>query len=870
MDKSWMHVDRRSHTYELGVEEFLKFAFENASDVDNICCLCAKCGGTDETFSIRMIKDHLYWNGIDESYKDWVWHGEPSRAKMNANEESSEVTVDMVEEEDGFSAYSNDFMKLVDDEDKPLYPGCKKHTKLNALIQTYNLKAKHGMSYVCYSDMLIMIGMFLPEGEHADATSCPTCGESRWKLGNGNIEKQGVPRKVLWYFPPIPRFKRMFQSTKTFKNLTWHASERRKDEFMRHPSDAPTWKLVDQKWPEFGNDPRNLRLALSFDGFNPHNSLSSRYSCWPVILVTYNLPPWLCMKRKFMMLTLLISGPKQPGNDIDVYLQPLIDDLKELWDGIDGVYDAFKGEYFKLKVVLFWIINDFPAYGNLSGSVTKGYNGCPICCENTKHYRLSHGQKMSHIGHQRWLPRHHPYRRQTKQFNNLPEFELAPERLSGEEVFKRVEGMNWPFGKKYPPPSYKGVEDETRPCWKKKSIFFELEYWKFLSVGHILDVMHIEKNVCDSIIGTLFNIPGKTKDGVVARMDMVDMGIRTGLGPKPGPKKDKLSLASWNLFLEEKRAMCMSFFNMKGPYGIFSNIRNLVSLDDLRLAICSKVIDVRELKKMQEDLVLTVCELEKCFPPSFFDIMINLTVHLVREVELCGPVFFRWMYHFERYMKTLKSYVRSRHHPEGCIAESYIAEEAMKFISERVLCGEDTVGIPSVGIFDESCTKPLSGASIVSVYGRELKLAHLNVVEALGDSNNDISDSLRWIADRVNSDVPTFSSYMVNGVRFNTKERDDVTKVQNNAIWEMDYNKFRIPVFKCDWVENAKGIKVDEFGFTLIMTPSTRRPSSQALAMAERMREIQLRTRSTTKRSNGATSIGTKGSVHAASKLSSK
>ncbi|XP_061993493.1 uncharacterized protein LOC133711378 [Rosa rugosa] len=408
MDKSWMHADRRSHTYELGVEEFLKFAFENPSDVDNICCPCAKCGGTDETFSIRMIKDHLYWNGIDESYKDWVWHGEPSRATMNANEEPSEATVDMVEEEDGvdniglgdqgekkagedevyfdngedeqFSVDSNDFMKLVDNGDKALYPGCKKHTKLNALIQTYNLKAKHGMSDVCYSDMLIMIGMFLPEGneipgseyeakktlvslgmeykkihacpndcilyrgEHVDATSGPTCGESRWKLGNGNIEKQGVPAKVLWYFPPIPRFKRMFQSTKTSKNLTWHASERRKDEFMRHPADAPTWKLVDQKWPEFGNDPRNLRLALSSDGFNPHSSLSSRYSCWPVIL-------------------------------------PLIDDLKELWDGIDGVYDAFKGEYFKLKAVLFWTINDFSAYGNLSGSVTKGYNGCPICCE---------------------------------------------------------------------------------------------------------------------------------------------------------------------------------------------------------------------------------------------------------------------------------------------------------------------------------------------------------------------------------------------------------------------------------------------------------------------------------------------------------
>ena len=63
-----------------------------------------------------------------------------------------------------------------------------------------------------------------------------------------------------------------------------------------------------------------------------------------------------------MMLSLLISGPKQPGNDIDVYLQPLIEDLKTLWDvGVDA-YDAYKKETFNLRAVLMWIISDFPAY----------------------------------------------------------------------------------------------------------------------------------------------------------------------------------------------------------------------------------------------------------------------------------------------------------------------------------------------------------------------------------------------------------------------------------------------------------------------------------------------------------------------------
>ena len=87
---------------------------------------------------------------------------------------------------------------------------------------------------------------------------------------------------------------------------------------LRHPADSPQWRFIDGEFPEFAKEKRNLRLALSTDGFNPFGSLSSTYSTWPVVLITYNLPPALCMKRRYMMLSLLISGPRQPGNDIDV------------------------------------------------------------------------------------------------------------------------------------------------------------------------------------------------------------------------------------------------------------------------------------------------------------------------------------------------------------------------------------------------------------------------------------------------------------------------------------------------------------------------------------------------------------------------
>ncbi|KAL0541386.1 hypothetical protein IC582_021428 [Cucumis melo] len=115
-------------------------------------------------------------------------------------------------------------------------------------------------------------------------------------------------------------------------------------------------------------------------------------------MVIYNLPPWLCMKRKFMMLSIFISGPKQPRDDIGIYLEPLIDDLKLLWESGVQCYDAYNEELFNLRTVLLWTINDFPAYGNLSGCSVKGYKACPICEDNTSSIRLKYGKKWHTLG----------------------------------------------------------------------------------------------------------------------------------------------------------------------------------------------------------------------------------------------------------------------------------------------------------------------------------------------------------------------------------------------------------------------------------------------------------------------------------------
>ena len=181
----------------------------------------------------------------------------------------------------------------------------------------------------------------------------------------------------------------MFKNPTDARNLRWHADERLNDGKLRHPADSLQWKKMDELYPEFGNEVRNLRLGLATDGMNPFGQMSTTHSSWPVLMCIYNLSPLLCMKRKYMMLTMLISGPRQPGNDIDIYLSPLIDELRTLWLEVVVVQDGYKNnEEFNLRAMVFCTINDFPAYGNLSGYSVKGHNACPICMENTSFLQL--------------------------------------------------------------------------------------------------------------------------------------------------------------------------------------------------------------------------------------------------------------------------------------------------------------------------------------------------------------------------------------------------------------------------------------------------------------------------------------------------
>jgi hypothetical protein len=113
----------------------------------------------------------------------------------------------------------------------------------------------------------------------------------------------------------------------------------------------------------------------------------------------------------------------------------------------------------------------------------------------------------------------------------------------------------------------------------------------------------------------------------------------------------------------------------KGPRDAVIRLGNVFCL------ICTRVVNPAEIPNMKLYVTETLCLLEMWFPPSFFDIMTHLVLHLVEELDICGHVHARWMYGVERYLGVLKGFVWNWARPEACIATGYAFEESLGFIT---------------------------------------------------------------------------------------------------------------------------------------------------------------------------------------------
>jgi hypothetical protein len=116
--------------------------------------------------------------------------------------------------------------------------------------------------------------------------------------------------------------------------MRWHKEGRCDSEepnIMSHPTDSEAQEALDRFDPEFARVPRSVFLGLSTDGFQPHSETNSPHSCWLVFVMPYNLPPNKCLKKGFIFLALVILGSKELKKQINVFLCPLMEEMKELW-----------------------------------------------------------------------------------------------------------------------------------------------------------------------------------------------------------------------------------------------------------------------------------------------------------------------------------------------------------------------------------------------------------------------------------------------------------------------------------------------------------------------------------------------------------
>jgi hypothetical protein len=304
-------------------------------------------------------------------------------------------------------------------------------------------------------------------------------------------------------------------------------------------------------------------------------------------------------------------------------------------------------------------------------------------------------KKVVYLGCHKFLLTNHQVRKKGKHFSSEADHRKKPKLPKGADVFGMVKDLEVIFGKG---PGGQSVSKDPitghTTMWKKKSIFWELEYWKDLEVRSSIDVMHMTKNLCVNLLGFL-GVYEKTKDTPEAWEDQ--QHIKDPYNKHTD--KGRQYLSSYALTKAEKEIFFEFLSSIKVSAGFSSNIKGIINMAEKKFqnqkshdchvimtqlvpvalrgllpenvrvpivklcaflnAISQKVIDQESLERLQKDVVQCLVSFELAFPLSFFNIMTHL-----------GPIFLHNMFPFERFMGVLKKYVRNRARPEGSIDTS--------------------------------------------------------------------------------------------------------------------------------------------------------------------------------------------------------
>ena len=776
-DRSWMYTGRRnrdeiSEEWMQKTTEFVDQAFARESQ-DHVLCPCNYCGNSRPQMRQTMVS-HLCKHGFCPDYDVWVYHGETGQVREDVVrqriEEMSDHEAgrldDMIDDvRDAYVSVGDEepeptaqaFYKMLRASSQPLH----EHTtvsQLDAITRLLAVKSQYGITISGFDALISVLCTILPHGhklppnlyeakkflgalnmpyekidvcpnncmlfrkENANKDHCDKCGQCRYvevQGSDGQKRQLNIARKVLRYLPIIPRLQRQYMSESQAKHMTWHKyGHRDHPNKMVHPSDAEAWQQFDKDFPDFALDARNVRVAIATDGFNPFSMVASPYSCWPVFVIPLNLPPSLIMQKNNIFLSLLIPGPKYPGKNYSVFIEPLVDDLIYAFEHGVLTYDRATKKNFKMRVSYLFSIHDLPALGLFSGLCVHGKSPCPDCREGLKGIWLKYGGKFSFFDcHRQFLPMDHSFRRDKTSFrSNVQVLTGPPRKLTSDEVRAQIDQLV---------PLDEGGFDKfgEEHNWTHIPGLSRLPYYHKLLLPHNIDVMDNERNVMEAIFNMGFDIRDKTKNNVKARLDQAVLCNRPSLNmvQKEAIGKWVKPRADFCLTRPQRKEVLEWFRTLKFPDGYAANLRRGVNIETLRInglkshdyhimmerlmpvmfrgyfpdqiwqvlaelsffyrKLCAKEIDLTEIKTMEQEVPVLLCKLEKIFPPGFFVPMVHLILHLPYEARMGGPVQYRWSYRMERQQKVIKGKVKNRARVEGCIVQSEILDELSFYTS---------------------------------------------------------------------------------------------------------------------------------------------------------------------------------------------
>jgi hypothetical protein len=276
-------------------------------------------------------------------------------------------------------------------------------------------------------------------------------------------------------------------------------------------------------------------------------------------------------------------------------------------------------------------------------------------------------------------------------------------------------------------------------------------------------------------------------------------------------------------------------------------------------AISKKVINVSELDELRKEIRVTTCQLEMCFPPSFFGMLKQYMIHLADQIFVTGPSYMHYMYPYERHMVVMKGYVLNCAHPEGSMIEGYTIKEVIECYADYIKDGKP-IGVPISRHHGRLFGKGTKGAkSIIDATYERVCEAHFSVMhqlvvmrpyvekhlQELHEKNQDEVLIMKqhklhfttWLNDinipvgktegekmiclltsGPHSLVKSWQVYDINRCAFYTKAKDNRNQCQNSGvrvdaedstgkntyygyieeIWELNYGVFvQISIFKC-------------------------------------------------------------------------